>query len=246
MRITFVTIFPEIYRSFLETSLIKKATEKWVLNFDVVNPRDFCDDKHKQIDDVVYGWWAWMLMKAKPVIDAVESILRPVAKEGELSISQLDKNKKDTLERPVATKIIFLSPSQTIFNQKLAYEYSSLEHIIFVSGRYEWIDYRFEEYIQKRYPDHFVKLSLWQFVTLWWELPSMVIAEAITRLIPWVIKEEASHLIESYDPAQSMQNLEYPQYTRPEELAWMKVPDVLLSGHHKEIEKWRTDNSIKN
>ena len=226
MRISFITIFPEIYTSFLETSLIKKAKEKWILNFDIINPRDFCDDKHKQIDDEIYGGGAGMLMKAKPIIDSIESI--GIRDWG------LGTNRK----------IIFLSPSPTIFNQQLAYDYSKLDHIIFVSGRYEWIDYRFEQYMQKKYPDNFVKLSLWQFITLWWELPSMVVAEAITRLIPWVIKEEDSHMIESYDPAQQMKNLEYPQYTRPEELEWFTVPDVLLSWHHKEIEKRRQNNTL--
>ena len=229
MHISFITIFPEVYTSFLETSLIKKAQEKNILTFDMINPRDFCDDKHKQIDDVIYGGWAGMLVKAQPIIDSIESIIRNY----ELQITS--KNRK----------IIFLSPSPTIFNQQLAYDYSKLDHIIFVSGRYEWIDYRFEQYMQKKYPDNFAKISLWQFVTLWWELPSMVIAEAITRLIPWVIKEEDSHLIESYDPAQSMQNLEYPQYTRPEEVHWMKVPEVLLSGHHAEIEKRRENNQLR-
>ncbi len=227
MHITFVTIFPEIYNSFLETSLIKKSQEKNILTFDTINPRDFCSDKHKQIDDVIYGGWAGMLMKAQPVIDSIESIVN---------------SKKWIVNN---WKIIFLSPSKQIFNQQLAYDYSKLDHIIFVSWRYEWIDYRFEQYMQKKYPDNFVKLSLGQFVTLWWELPSMVVAEAITRLIPWVIKEEDSHMIESYDPAQSMQNLEYPQYTRPEEVEWFKVPDVLLSGHHAEIEKWRQNNQLR-
>lgn len=227
MKISFITIFPEVYKSFLDTSLIKKATEKNILTFDIINPRDFCEDKHKQIDDVIYGWGAGMLMKAKPIIDSIESI---GIRDWGLRTSR---------------KIIFLSPSKEIFNQQIAYEYSKLDHIIFVSWRYEWIDYRFEQYMQKNYPDNFVKLSVWQFVTLWWELPSMVVTEAITRLIPGVIKEEDSHMIESYDPAQNMQNLEYPQYTRPEELEWMKVPDVLLSWHHKEIEKWRNDNQLR-
>lgn len=243
MHITFVTIFPEIYTSFLETSLIKKAQEKNILKFDIINPRDFCDDKHKQIDDVIYGWGAGMLMKSKPVIDAIASVISDRSPVGHKLLN--DTIKETNSERPVARKIIFLSPSPTIFNQQLAYDYSKLDHIIFVSWRYEWIDYRFEQYMQKKYPDNFVKLSLWQFVTLWWELPSMVVTEAITRLIPWVIKEEDSHMIESYDPVQSMQNLEYPQYTRPEEVEWFAVPDVLLSWHHKEIEKRRQNNQLR-
>lgn len=230
MHITFVSIFPDIYISFLETSLIKKATEKWLLTFSLINPRDFCTDKHKQIDDEIYWWWAWMLMKAQPVIEAVEFAI--------------DSFKKKTQERPVSQKILFLSPSDIIFNQKIAYEYSHIDHLIVVSWRYEGIDYRFEQYMQQSYPQQFQKISLWQFVTLWWELPSMTMTEAIVRLIPWVIKEEASHLIESYDPDQWMHNIEYPQYTRPEEVQWIRVPDVLLSWHHKQIEDRRKQHSI--
>ncbi len=217
---------------------MQKAIEKWLVSTNIIDPRDFCTDKHKQIDDEIYGWWAGMLMKAQPVIDAVESVIASchLTLDAESIGSELP-------QKWPARKVIFLSPSKTIFNQELAYEYSNLSHIIFVSGRYEWIDYRFEQYMQTKYSDNFVKLSLWQFVTLWWEMPSMVVTEAITRLIPWVIKEEASHMIESYDPHQSMQNIEYPQYTRPEDIAWMKVPDVLLSGHHAEIEKWRRNNT---
>lgn len=258
MHITFVSIFPDVYISFLETSLIKKAQEKWLLTFSIINPRDFCADKHKQIDDEIYGWWAGMLIKAQPVIDAVESAIKHyrtqtirtnvIASRHPALASRhpaLDAGSIDSWSSPEwqTPKILFLSPSDTIFTQKTAYEYSTVDHIIFVSWRYEGIDYRFEQYMQQKYPHQFQKISLWQFVTLWWELPSMTITEAIVRLIPWVIKEEASHLIESYDPEQWMQNIEYPQYTRPEEVQWLTVPEVLLSGNHKQIEDRRNQNT---
>lgn len=112
-----------------------------------------------------------------------------------------------------------MSPSEKVFNQQIAYEYAEkLTDIILVCGRYEGVDYRFEQYMHDKYKDFFVKISLGQFVTLGGEMPSMVVIEAIARLIPGVIKEEASHLLESYDPAQAMSNIEYPQYTRPEEV----------------------------
>ena len=142
-------------------------------------------------------------------------------------------------------KIVFMSPSEKIFNQEVAYECAgSLKDIIFVCGRYEGVDYRFEQYMQEKYPEQFVKLSLGQFVTLGGEMPAMVVMEAIGRLVPGVIKEEESHLLESYDPEQSMSNLEYPQYTRPEEVYGLSVPEVLLSGHHAEIEKRRKEHTI--
>ena len=198
-----VSLFPEVYESFLQTSLIKKAIEKGVLSFSSINPRSFCLDKHQQVDDEIYGGGAGMLMKAKPVIESVESIIQN---------SKFEIQNNDW-------KIIFVSPSEKIFNQKIAYQYAgSLKNIIVVNGRYEGIDSRFEQYMQEKYPMHFEKISLGQFVTLGGELPSMVMMEAVSRLIPGVIKEEASHLLESYDPHQNMQNIEYPQYTRPEQV----------------------------
>lgn len=222
MKIFFVSIFPEIFDSFLDTSLIKKAKEKWILEFETINPRDFCHDKHKQVDDIIYWWWDGMLMMAQPVIDAVN-----------LAIQKIWSNN---------FQIIFASPSQEIWNQSLAHKYSKQENLIFVCGRYEGIDYRFEQYFGTKYPENFVKISMWKFVTLWWELPSMTMVESVVRLIPWVIKEENSRQDESYQISQNMENLEYPQYTRPQEVEWFQVPEVLLNWNHKEIEKWKKEN----
>jgi tRNA (guanine37-N1)-methyltransferase len=116
--------------------------------------------------------------------------------------------------------------------------------LIFVCWRYEWIDYRRELYMQKYYPEQFVKISLWQFILLWWEVATMTMIESITRLIPWVIKESESRQNESYSLKENMQNLEEPNYTRPENVKWFSVPEVLLNGDSEEISKWRKDNSI--
>ena len=224
MKIFFISIFPEIFSSFLEVSLIKKAIDKKILEFEVVNPRQFCHDKHQKIDDEIYWWWAGMLMMAKPIIDSVESVISKVKWD---------------------FQIIFPSPSTKIWNQKDSHFYSKCENIIFVCGRYEWIDYRFEQYFQQKYPKNFTKISLWKFVTLGWELPTMTMVESIVRLIPWVIQDEISWQDESYQISQDMENLEYPQYTRPQEVEWFQVPDVLLNWNHKEICKWREENSNK-
>ena len=175
-----VTLFPEIFDSFFSTSLLKKAQEKWILKVDFCNPRKFCTDKHQQIDDEIYWWWAWMLIKAEPIIDAVESII------------QKNNLKKSDF------KIIFPSPAKEVFNQKYSYTFSKQEHLIFVCWRYEWIDYRRELYMQKYYSEQFIKISLWQFILLWWEVATMTMIESITRLIPWVIKEAESRQNESY------------------------------------------------
>ena len=148
MNIHIISLFPEIFDSFFTTSLLKKAQEKWILNIDFCNPRKFCTDKHQQIDDEIYWWGAGMLIKAQPIIDAVESII----KSNSLKDSDF--------------KILFPSPAKEIFNQKNAYIYSKQEHLIFVCWRYEWIDYRRELYMQKHYPEQFEKISLWQWLNL--------------------------------------------------------------------------------
>jgi len=225
MKIWLVSIFPQIYDSFLKTSLIDKSIKKWVVEFFFVNPRDFCEDRHKQIDDYPYGGWAGMILKAKPFIDAVENITKKHLK---------DKN----------LKILYLSPSKKFFSQKKAKEYSQVNNLILVSGRYEWIDFRFEQYMFQKYSDKFEKISIGPYITMGGEVPSMIVIESVVRLLPGVIGDQNSTIEESYsDPTHSY--LEYPQYTRPAEVYGLKVPSVLLSWNHGEIKKWRQKNSLK-
>jgi tRNA (guanine37-N1)-methyltransferase len=138
--------------------------------------------------------------------------------------------------------ILFPSPSTETFTQKTAYALSKIDHLIFVCGRYEGIDYRFEEYFKTKYPSAFSKLSLGQFVLLGGEVATMTMIEAITRLVPGVIKEKESWQDESYNLKTGMQNLEFPQYTRPEEVYGLHVPEVLLKGNQAEIQQWRKNN----
>ena len=224
MKIFLVSIFPEIFESFLQTSLIAKAQEKGVLEFEIINPRNFCTDKHQQIDDEIYGGGKWMLLKAQPLIDTINHIVEQ---------NQLQKSD---------FSILFPSPSQQVFNQKIAYGQSKKDALIFVCGRYEGIDARFEKYCMEYYPDQFKKLSLGQFILLGGELPSCVMIEAITRLIPWVIKEKQSRIDESYAIKDGMATLEAPNYTRPEEVYGMKVPEVLLTWDLEAIAQRKLDN----
>ena len=224
MKIFLVSIFPEIFESFLQTSLIAKAQEKRILEFEIINPRNFCTDKHQQIDDEIYGGGKWMLLKAQPLIDTINHIVEQ---------NQLQKSD---------FSILFPSPSQQIFNQKIAYGQSKKDTLIFVCGRYEGIDARFEKYCMEHYPDQFKKLSLGQFILLGGELPSCVMIEAITRLIPWVIKEKQSRIDESYAIKDGMATLEAPNYTRPEEVYGMKVPEVLLTWDLEAIAQRKIDN----
>lgn len=243
MHIHIISIFPEIFDNFITTSLIKKAREKKILTFDFVNPRIFCPDRHQQVDDTIYGGWAWLLMKAKPAIEAVESVIKSIKSKVK---SQKSKKTLNTQQaKPSTFNIILLSPSKDMFTQKQAHTLSDSDHIIFVCTRYEGIDYRFEQYMKKKYKKQFHKISIGQYITLGGEIPAMVMIEAITRLIPWVIKEEASRQEESYSVKENMKNLEYPQYTHPEEVMGMKVPKILLSGHHANIEKWKKEKTKK-
>lgn len=218
------TLFPDIFESFLNTSLIKKAKDKGILNINLINIRDFCINKHKQVDDKIYGWWVWMLIKAKPVIDSIEKTI--------------------TKHKLQDFKIVFLTPSNNILNQEKCFNYVKEKNIILLAWRYEWIDARVEKYFQDKY-HNFSKLSIWQYILLGWELPAMIFIESIWRLIPWVIKEEQSFIDESYSPDKNMKNIEYLQYTKPQEIYSYKVPEILLSGNDKKIEKWRQDNEEK-
>ncbi len=223
-----ITIFPEVFESFLITSLIHKARQDEKISVTLYNPRDRVESKNKQIDDEIYWWWAWLLLMAEPIIQTVEVCVQSIR----------NKNEK------AHVGVILLWPSKTEFSQKLAEEYKEkYTDIIFICWRYEWIDKRFENWCKEIFDTDFTKMSIWQYVTLGWEIPSMICIEAIWRLVPWVIKEEESWKKESYQNGHKRNNIEYPQYTRPQEVRWYKVPDVLLSGNHKLIEEWRDQNT---
>lgn len=227
MQIHIISLFPELFESFLSTSLIAKAQEKKILNFTLHTPRDFCEDKHQQVDDQIYGGGDGMLIKAQPVVDAVEHIIKKY------------KLKKSDFS------ILFPTPAEEVFNQKIAYGLSKKEHLIFICGRYEGIDYRCEAYLAQKYPETFRKLSLGQFIVLGGESPSMIMIEAITRIIPGVIKEKGSWIDESYALKEGMTNLEAPNYTRPVEVFGMKVPEVLLSGDDEAIQQRKIKHQKK-
>lgn len=225
MYLHFITIFPEIFESFFATSLLKKAQEKAILQVEFINPRQYCEGIHQQIDDKMYGGGAGMLIKAQPIIDSINACIKTHKME------QSD------------FKILFPSPSTEIFTQKHAYSLSKKEHLIFICGRYEGIDHRVEEYLQERYSQAFQKISLGKFILLGGEIASMTMTEAIARLIPGVIKETESRQEESYSLKENMENLEAPQYTRPEEVYGYRVPEILLTGNEQEIIQRKKEKS---
>jgi tRNA (guanine37-N1)-methyltransferase len=213
MKFHVLTLFPEIPRAFFETSIMKKAVDKGIIAYDLVNIRDFAFDKHKTCDDSPYGGGAGMLMLPEPLNLGLKSVSSKIKEE------QGSKAKK---------RVIYVTPSGKPLTQKLAYELSQEEELVFICGRYEGIDQR----IIDSYVDD--EISIGDYVLSSGELAATVIIDSVYRLVDGVISSES---LEEESFSDGL--LEYPQYTRPEVFQGLKVPDVLLSGHHENIRKWR-------
>lgn len=216
MKFQILTLFPEAFESFLSTSIIGKAVAAKKISVELFNIRDFADNKHKKVDDVPYGGGAGMVMTCQPLFDAIDHV----------------KNLEDD-----NAPVIFFSPHGKTWDQKSADFFAMDEapkRVILLCGHYEGIDQRvIQSCIDQQ-------ISLGQYVLTGGELPAQIFIDSVSRLLPGVIGKEASHQEESFSEALDGK-LEYPHYTRPAEFKGMKVPDVLLSGHHAEIEKWRKE-----
>ena len=210
MKFDILTLFPEMFEP-IKTSIIGKATEKGIIDINLINIRDFSEDKHNKVDDTPYGGGAGMVMKPDVVYSAYDSVK--------------DKN----------AKVIYMSPQGKKLNQKKVEELSKENHLIILCGHYEGIDQRVLDKIVDE------EISIGDYVLTGGELPAMVMIDAISRYVDGVISGESIS-------EESFSNglLEYPQYTRPEIFMGEKVPDVLLSGHHENINKWRRQESLKN
>ncbi len=210
MKFDILTLFPEMFEP-VKQSIIGRATEKELLEINLINIRDFSKDKHKKVDDTPYGGGAGMVMMPDVVYDAYNSIL--------------DKEK---------AKVIYLSPQGKVLNQKKVVELSKQEHIILLCGHYEGIDQRVLDEIVDE------EISIGDYVLTGGELPAMVLVDSVSRYVEGVLKEDSTK-------EESFTNnlLEYPQYTRPEVFHEKSVPEVLLSGHHENIKKWREEKSIE-
>lgn len=212
MRIDILTLFPEMFTGVFGSSIINKAQEKNAVTLNLINFRDFSENKHKTVDDYPYGGGNGMVLKPEPIFAAVESI-KGYSK----------------------AKIIMLTPQGAPFNQKKAEELKEEEHLIFLCGHYEGFDERIRENLVTD------EISIGDFVLTGGEIAAMVVVDSIVRLLPGVLGNEQSADTDSF----SSNLLEYPQYTRPDEFRGWKVPEVLLSGHHKNIEEWRKKESIR-
>ncbi len=214
MRIDILTLFPEMVDNILSESIIGRARANNKIEINCINIRDFSKDKHRRVDDYPYGGGMGMVMQPQPIYDAYKSI---------------------TENCETKPKVIYMSPQGRVFNQTIAKELVSYEHIILLCGHYEGVDERIIEEIVD------FELSIGDYVLTGGELPAAVVADCVARLVPGVLSDDMSFIDESH----YNNLLEYPQYTRPPEFMGRKVPEVLLSGHHKNIEAWRKEQSIK-
>ncbi len=229
MRFDIITIFPNFFDSFKNEALIARGIKKKLINIETHNLRNWTMDSHKTVDDRPYGGGAGMVMKIEPIYKAVRSLI---------SNSQFSIFNKKRKMGQRKTRIVLLSAKGKIFNQKRAQQLSKYDNLIFICGRYEGVDERVAKYIADE------EISIGEYVLFGGEVATMVIMEAISRLIPGVIAKEESVANESFSHGS---NREHPQYTRPETFKFgnkkLKVPKVLLSGDHKKIEEWRKKNS---
>lgn len=229
MRYDVLTIFPEFFTSPLGQSIIGRAIERGLIDVRTHNIRDYTTDRHRTTDDYPYGGGAGMVMKVEPVVRALEAITGS-AGTGASGPEETPAGGRLAHGR---TKIILTTPQGAPFTHGLAKELSALGNIVIICGRYEGVDERIREFAD-------IEVSVGDYVLTGGEIPALAIIDAVSRFIPGVLGEGTSAERESF--ADGL--IEYPQYTRPEEFRGMRVPDVLLSGHHAEIERWRRAQSI--
>lgn len=214
MRIDVLTLFPRMFEGPLGESIIGKAREKGLLEINVSNFRDYSDNKHQTVDDYPYGGGAGMLLKVQPVYDNIKAI--------EAAAPETKK------------RVILLDPAGKPFDQKMAEEFSTEEHLVFICGHYEGYDERIRSLVTD-------EVSLGDYVLTGGELGAMVMIDATVRLLPEVLGNQTSAQTDSH----STGLLEHPQYTRPAAFKGMKVPEVLMNGNHKLIEQWQLKESLR-
>ena len=209
MRIDILSLFPEMFVSPFNESIIKRAREKGLLEINLINIRDFAPGKHQQADDYPFGGGVGMVMKADVVVPAITSCKSP------------------------DSWVVYLSPQGKTLNQKRVQELGQKNHLVLLCGHYEGIDYRVMELVDE-------EISIGDYILTGGELAAMVLVDAVSRMILGVLGAEESALEESF--SQSL--LEYPHYTRPRSYQGQEVPEVLLSGHHENIRRWRKQQGL--
>ena len=218
MRIDILTLFPQMFESPFSVGIFKRAVDQGLVRLEVHNMRDYAHDKHLTVDDYPYGGGAGMVLKPEPIFEAVEAVKSNIALKQEVS----------------GVSVILLSPRGRLFSQQIAQELSKYSNIILICGRYEGVDERVCEYLVTD------EISIGDYVLSGGELAAMVVVDAVVRLFPGVVGSEDSLMDESHTSGL----LEYPQYTRPAEFRGWSVPEVLLSGNHAQIAKWRREQAL--
>ena len=225
MRIDIITLFPEICRAPLCESIIKRAQEKGIVDLRIHNLRDWTTDKHHVVDDAPFGGGQGMVMKPEPIFAAVEDLK-----------SQTDRNVRETAAgfSNRKSRILLMSPAGRRFDQEMARQLSQEPHLIIISGHYEGVDHRVIEHLID------LEISIGDYVLTNGAIAAVVLVDSIVRLLPGALGHEQSATDDSF----SSDLLEAPQYTRPADFRNWKVPEILLSGNHAEILKWRKEQAI--
>jgi len=227
MQFEVFTLLPEVFPSYLDTSILKRARERGLITVNVHNIRDYTRDKHHTTDDQPYGGGGGMVMKPEPVFEAIETVLGLA--------SPPPSGTHQTPPEPASNiPIILLTPQGRVFNQSIAKELSQHKKIALLCGRYEGIDERIRENLVTD------EISIGDYVLTGGEIPALILIDAVSRLLPDVLGDPTG----AEDDSHAMGLLEYPHYTRPPEFRGSKVPDVLLSGDHKKIDQWRREQAL--
>ncbi|HJR81353.1 MAG TPA: tRNA (guanosine(37)-N1)-methyltransferase TrmD [Anaerolineales bacterium] len=211
------TLLPNVFPPYLESSILQRARQRGLIDIRVHDIRAYTHDRHHTTDDTPYGGGGGMVMKPEPVFEAVESVLGP-----------------RSATQPPVVPVILLTPQGRVFDQRLAEEFARQERVALLCGRYEGVDERIREHLVTD------EISIGDYVLTGGELPALILIDAISRLIPGVLGDPGG----ASDDSHSMGLLEYPHYTRPPEFRGWKVPEVLLSGDHGRIEKWRREQAL--
>ncbi|NQX57416.1 tRNA (guanosine(37)-N1)-methyltransferase TrmD [Paenibacillus qinlingensis] len=218
MRVDVLTLFPEMFDGVFSSSILGKARDKGIVSLSTVNFRDYSTNKHNTVDDYPYGGGGGMVLKPEPIFGAVEDLPTHQTAEGVA----------------VKPRVILLCPQGETFTQKKAEELAGEEHLVFICGHYEGYDERIRQYLVTD------ELSVGDYVLTGGEIPAMVIIDSVVRLLPGVLGNEMSAVTDSF----STGLLEYPHYTRPAKFRDWEVPEMLLSGHHANVKKWRNKESL--
>lgn len=218
MRFDIISLFPESFQSYFAVSILKRAQENKLIEIHAHQLRDFAHDKHKTVDDTPYGGGAGMVLKVEPIAECLEAVI----------------NQQSANNEPSKTRKILFSAKGKRMTQEDVKRLATYDRLILLCGRYEGVDERVALHLVNE------ELSIGEYVLTGGELPAMIVVDAVARLVPGVLGNAESAETESHSV---LGRVEYPQYTKPEEWQGMRVPEVLLSGHHAEIEKWRIQMS---